>query len=228
MGGREENTVSAKGQMRNTDSLRCFGNPGAKTKILIVGNSITRHGPLASINWLHDWGMAASEEEKDYVHCLMHSWNARGLDYCLCVKQLSAWEVMLNEQNVDLSVCDEARAFGADIVIFRLAENIGGNIDRAFFREKLEEFLDYINPRGGKVILTTPFWANPTVEEEIRDLAQVRGYALADLVPLGARDDMKAYGLFTHDGVCAHPGDKGMRAIASAIDEVFCAVFPNA
>lgn len=221
MNDHSENTVSAKGQMVNTDTLRYYGNPEAKKRILIVGNSITRHGPLASIGWERDWGMAASSEEKDYVHLLMRKWKARGVDYFLCVDQLSCWEVMLNEGAVDLSVCRDARAFHADVVIFRLAENIGGNIDRSYFKKQLQEFLDEIAPPDAAVIMTTPFWENKTVEEEIRALARERNYALADLVPLGAKSENKAYGLFSHSGVCAHPGDEGMRAIAEKIDEAF-------
>lgn len=67
----KENTVSAKGQLVNSDSLRFYGDENAKIKILIVGNSITRHGVLPSIGWYHDFGMAASAEENDYVHLLM-------------------------------------------------------------------------------------------------------------------------------------------------------------
>lgn len=224
MAGMEENTVSAKGQMRNTDTLRYYGDPAAKKRVLIVGNSITRHGPLTSIGWERDWGMAASSEEKDYVHLLMQKWTARGEDYFLCVKQASCWEVMLNEGAVDLSVFDEAREFSPDVVIFRLAENIGGSIDGAYFHEKLLEMLDYVNPRGQSVIMTTPFWQNKTVERVILSVARERDYAVADLVPLGERDDMKAYGLFEHSGVCAHPGDKGMAAIADIIDGAYKAL----
>ena len=44
--------------------------------ILFLGNSITLHGPY--IEWLPDahWGMAASEESKDYVHLLTSQINA--------------------------------------------------------------------------------------------------------------------------------------------------------
>ena len=39
-------------------------------KVLFLGNSITRHGPKADIGWTRDWGMAATSEDKDYVHLL--------------------------------------------------------------------------------------------------------------------------------------------------------------
>ena len=41
-------------------------------RVLILGNSITRHGVLEKIGWTTDWGMAASAQEKDFVHLIAH------------------------------------------------------------------------------------------------------------------------------------------------------------
>ena len=37
-------------------------------RILFLGNSLTLHGPREEIGWKHNWGMAASAPERDFVH----------------------------------------------------------------------------------------------------------------------------------------------------------------
>ena len=215
----KNNTVDANNQMVNASSILSYmGDPTAKLKILVVGNSITRHGPKAEIGWERDWGMAASAPEKDYVHLLYAKLCAAGLKPYMMIRQASGWEIGFLDDDV-LDKFTEERAFDADIVIYRLGENVKKDLKPAF-REKLEAFIEHICPRG-KVIFTTNFWKNEIVDNGIRDLAQKRGERCVDIRCEG--EEQTAIGLFEHKGVAMHPGDKGMEMIAERVAQAVLA-----
>ncbi len=209
----KNNTVDASNQMVNVSSIVSYmGDEKAPLKILVMGNSITRHGPKSEIGWERDWGMAASAPEKDYVHLLYAKLCAAGVNPYMMIRQASGWEIgYLNEDILDKFA--EERAFDADIVVYRLGENVKKDMKPAF-REKLEAFIDHICLRG-KVIFTTCFWKNEVVDDGIRDLAQKRGEVCVDIVCTA--EDQMALELFAHKGVAMHPGDKGMEMIAERV-----------
>jgi hypothetical protein len=85
--------------------------------------------------------------------------------------------------------------------------------------EQYSKFVDFINGTGkAKVIVTTGFWTHP-MDDVMRAFANERGYPVVELGDLGKMPEMKAYGLFEHKGVAAHPGDLGMATIAQRILE---------
>lgn len=213
------NTVDAGNQMVNASSVLSYmGDPNASLKILVVGNSITRHGPKSEIGWDHDWGMAASAPEKDYVHLLFGKLCAAGVKPYMMVRQAASWEVgILNDDILD-KFADE-RTFDADIVVYRLGENVKKETKHAF-GEKLEAFINHICPRG-KVIFTTCFWHNNIVDDCILALAEKRGEVCVN-IECTAEDQM-ALGLFEHKGVAMHPGDKGMEMIADRVAQALLA-----
>ena len=87
-----ENTVSVEQQMINSTEVSFLGNPNAPVRVLILGNSITRHGPKADIGWSGDWGMAASAKEKDYVHLLYAMLKESGREVYMRIRQSAYWE----------------------------------------------------------------------------------------------------------------------------------------
>ena len=208
-----KNTVKAENQMVNASSTVSYlGDPGAPLKILVIGNSITRHAPKAEIGWHHDWGMAASAPEKDYVHRLYAKLCEAGKNACFMIRQGVNWEIGYDSPDV-LEQFSAARDFAADFVVYRLGENVKKEM-KPRFREKLEALIDYICPTG-KVVFTSCFWKNAIVDDAILDLAKKRGEVC---VSITCEDEAQtAIGLFAHKGVAMHPGDAGMEMIATRI-----------
>ncbi len=210
------NTVSAVNQMIKSSDLSFLGNENAKKRILIVGNSITRHGPKEDIGWSGDWGMAASAPEKDYVHRLHTMLTDANEDVYIRIRQCAFWERNYLNEDILSNYVGE-KDFCADIVVFRLGENVPAELKPAF-QQKLEEFINYICPKSGKVIFTTCFWANEIVDDAIKAVASARGDVCLN-GNFAVDEKMMALGKFEHSGVAAHPSDEGMEAIANSIFE---------
>lgn len=209
------NTVSAEGQMRLSSEVSTLGHGRASVRVLVLGNSITRHGPNEEIGWPNDWGMAASAPEKDYVHRLYRKLTEAGMDVYMRIRQASAWE-MHGHEWADLSVYAEERDFGADILVFRLGENVvRGQIEG--FGERTRALLSYLDTRGAHVILVPCFWPCESVDAQTREVARACGYTLTELSDLSSDERTMALGLFAHSGVAMHPGDYGMDCIAERI-----------
>lgn len=217
----EKNTVRAENQLKENDKISYINPNGKGLRVLFVGNSITRHGVKADIGWYNDWGMAASIREKDYVHIVAREILKKNRDACFCICQAAGWERKCYGNEELLHEFAEARKFGADIVIMRIAENCPREAyDFELFQERYGELISFLAGEGGeKIIVTTSFW-DCEENNAIRSLAQKKNYLLVELSDLGEDDSMKAIGAFEHTGVANHPGDKGMQAIAERILEV--------
>lgn len=213
------NTVKAAGQLEKKDFITIDETVPGALKILFVGNSITRHGYKADIGWPYDHGMAASCPEKDYFHLTMARVRALHPDASSCLTQAALWERHFYEDGI-LEEFAEARAYAADILIYRLGENVDvKDLETHDYTAALREFLRYLtaeNPRC-KIIFTTNFWIKVPVDNAVYTIAKEYGATVHDLGMLGEDDRNKAIGLFEHSGVAAHPGDIGMQAIADEI-----------
>lgn len=207
------NTVPAENQMRHSDEISFLGDPEAPWRILILGNSITRHGPSSEIGWHWDWGMAASAPEKDYVHRLFAKLKARGKEPYMMIRQASHWERNFNDPDCLLRY-EAERAFGAHTVIFRLGENVSKN-DYSTLSKAAKDLVSFVAPRSASVIFTTNFWKNTACDDAIGKTARELNAVCVDI---GCTDEsMMALGKFAHRGVSIHPGDEGMEMIAEKI-----------
>lgn len=192
-------------------------------KVLFLGNSITKHGPKADIDWTGNWGMAASAEAKDYVHVFTASLaQTQGSTPEIFVKNIADFERAHQDYDVAAKL-KEAIDFQADLIVLAIGENVPAlktAPEKAALQLAVSKLLSEMKGERKPVILVRScFWANATKDEALRGACDAVGGLFCDISALSA--DKSLYGRaereFKNDGVANHPGDKGMAAIAAAL-----------
>ncbi|MBE2287745.1 MAG: SGNH/GDSL hydrolase family protein [Prosthecobacter sp.] len=192
-------------------------------KVLFLGNSITKHGPKADIDWSGNWGMAASSEAKDYVHVFTASLTQKqGTAPEILVKNIADFERA--HQGYDFAAkLKEAIDFQADLIVLAIGENVLA-LKTAEEKTKLQADVTALlkslqGTRKPTILVRSCFWANAAKDEALRSACDAVSGIFCNISSLSA--DKSLYGRaereFKHAGVANHPGDKGMAAIAEAL-----------
>lgn len=220
------NTI-AKSDAELYDSAAMNANPNVESssrqeggvRVVFIGNSITLHERAPLIGWNNEWGMAASAAEKDYVHLVTAAIEKKtGRKADVRVRNLAIFE--RGFKTYDFAQVQDLVDFQPDYLIFALGENVDNleGEDRIAFREAFKKLLGcFFNSRHKpKTVVRGVFWPNAWKDEMMAHAA--RDYAVpfikADISP---DESTRAIGLFEHNGVQNHPGDKGMAEIARLI-----------
>ncbi|MBL9182039.1 MAG: SGNH/GDSL hydrolase family protein [Verrucomicrobiaceae bacterium] len=192
-------------------------------KVLFLGNSITKHGPKADIDWSGNWGMAASSEAKDYVHVFTKA---------LSEKQGSAPEILVKNiadferahQGYEIAAkLKEAIDFKADLIVLAIGENVPALKTAEEKAQLLADVTALLKSLQGSrkpvILVRSCFWANAAKDEALRGACDAVKGIYVDLSALSTDKSLygKAEREFKHAGVANHPGDKGMAAIAAAL-----------
>jgi alpha-galactosidase len=194
-------------------------------KVLFLGNSITKHGPKADIDWSGNWGMAASAEEKDYVHLVTAGLAPKGAAAPeVMVKNIADFERAHAGYDI-AGKLKEAIDFQADLIIVAIGENVPAlkaPEEQAVFLENTTKLLAALKASRKPVLLVRScFWKNTAKDTALQQACAVAGGRFVDISALAG--DESNYGrserTFKNTGVANHPGDKGMGAIAAALLE---------
>lgn len=205
---------------RGEDATRSY------ERVLFLGNSITLHGPLESIGWTGNWGMAASSQDQDYVHLLQQRLaKSQGSLPKIHVQNIADFERDPDSYDLDVKLRD-AIAFDPDLVIVAIGENVPAlpdEVTQEKFRAAFGQLLDHI--AGGpaavprRILVRGKFWPDAMKDSAMRAAAVARDCTFISLGDLGSdpRNAASSERDWKHAGVGAHPGDRGMLAIADAI-----------
>ena len=201
--------------------------------ILFLGNSITLHGPY--VTWLPDahWGMAASEESKDYVHLLTSQINAASggaMQVAHDDPLPGRWYPndplpgyvgnILNigdifERNYD--TWDNARIQNQinaqpDIVVLQFGENLAGGTDPQLATALDTMLTGLKNASDPYVFITSSILGTQPNVDAIKQLACAADPGKRFFVDLNGKVD--------NTGAANHPSDAGMQTIADTIFDI--------
>ena len=190
-------------------------------KILFVGNSITLHSPKTEIGWYGNWGMAASCQEKDYVHIVLKTLRQYYGAVSACIVCAAEWERNYWDKEILTSAFREGRDFEADIILLRIGENAYKCIteEHDFYQgyRMMAEF--FRGNKNAKIFVTDMFWQSDVLDAAVKKFADEQESVYIHIGDLGDKEENKAVGLFDHNGVASHPGDLGMQRIAERISK---------
>ena len=182
--------------------------------MVVAGNSITRHPPLANSDWNNNWGMGASSEDKDFAH-LVHRY--------LSEYQKSSPELMI-ENLFDPAIADpERRAkladLKADLYIIQIGDNLKDDeCNEETLGQPYEELLKAIKQANPKaLIVCASTWGGSQNKDPLMRAAGGRQGVPFVRIDIFIGDPANRATNFTHGGVAWHPGDQGMQKIADAL-----------
>jgi hypothetical protein len=192
-------------------------------KLLYLGNSITLHGPLASIGWSGNWGMAASAAEKDYVNLVtsqLAEWSGQKPE--AKVRNIADFERQFATYDIAAGLKSELE-FGADLVVVAIGENVPAlateEAQTAYAAAFTRLLAEVRKSNPSVIVVRSCFWPDAQKDAAMKRACGDAGGVWVDISALSkdeahyARSERK----FADAGVAGHPGDRGMQAIAAAV-----------
>ena len=169
--------------------------------------------------------MAASAREKDYVHVLADSlaklW---GTAPVLRIDNLADFERHYDTYDLDAGL-KEHLAFKPDFVVVAIGENVAAldsDDAKARYKDSFTRLLAALADNGRpRIFVRSCFWPEEVRDDIMRESCKRVGGVFVDIGALGKAEPNYARSerSIAHAGVAAHPGDRGMKAIADALFE---------
>lgn len=192
-------------------------------RVLILGNSLTLHPASAELDWPGEWGMAASSADRDYVHRLAaRLQQATGQPPTLRVRNIFEFE--RGYTTYDFAQAHAAdRDFRPTLIVLAIGENMeplaSDHAEQRFYRAVCQLLDELTRAQPATVVVRSGFWRSPRRDRALASAACASGGLFVDCGDLGAIPEYAARSErdFRHAAVGAHPGDRGMAAIADRI-----------
>lgn len=188
--------------------------------VLVLGNSLTNHLPSPAVNWTGSWGMAASDADKDFVAQLLKRLNGVSPKSSWSARKEGSGDLERNPSTFRVNDDVAHAAARSALVIVEVGDNVDtGKTPLPTFGAAYAASLKALKPRSGTLACISTWWVSAEKDKLIKESCEQAGGVFVDISEIArnplnvARNERH----IEHDGVGAHPGDAGMKAIADKI-----------
>lgn len=186
-----------------------------KVRLLVIGNSITRHSPSKEKQWDHDAGMAAPDTAHDYAHLFARS---LGLDTAVHVRNFYPFETEPGAADQLIASLKPALARKPEIVVVQLGDNVKQyRLDQLWsFSGTYRKLLAAVKP-GRRLYCVSTFWSHSLTDGVIERACNEAGghyVYIGDIYDAPGNPD-RAKVDYANAGVDKHPKRYGMAQIAA-------------
>lgn len=199
---------------------------------LAIGNSITKHETCDY--WWQEDGMVASTVDRDYFHMVGSYLEQKYGELTSFAINGGVWECQTYDRTevLLLGLWDGYLGEELDLVTIQLSENV---MDTSTFEADFREMVTYVAEKclNAQIIVVDDFWSDErsALKKEAVEQINADGYDVdwVDLSEIRGDSEYQA-GMgaivydadgnehtIEHEGVAAHPGDKGMEYYAEKI-----------
>ena len=193
------------------------------TRVMFIGNSITRHAPDANLGWNNHWGMAASAPDRDWVH---------RVQLYLSIDQAKPVDISVFSTDIpwvdrDFEALRTAlEAFRPEVAIIQIGDNARSDA-AAEFKGPFAKLLALTAGYTTRLYLLNTWklsYELPATGIYMRQMAEAYRAKFIDIAWLylnpynrASAEPYCANAPGVDPNVCWHPGDTGMQAIAAEV-----------
>ncbi len=202
-------TDSKTASSANTSILLTANVP--PTDLVVIGNSLTRHGQLPTVDWYGDWGMAASVSSKDFSHLVSTSLNLP-LSAAINFSTLETSPITVLDSDI-LSIVAPVKQ--SSMVVVELGDNVS---TLEVFSPQYSKLLDSVS-QARLLVCTSTWWKDINKDAVIQAACAAHGgqYVFIGDIYTDPTNQDKQGVQFSNAGVNAHPHDWSMAKIAERI-----------
>jgi len=183
------------------------------TALLIVGNSITRHGADPTIGWTGDWGMAASAEANDFAHL-----TAASLNLPLTTLNGAPAEQQPALNGAALVTKITAAMTPHTLVVVEMGDDVTATSLSAF-GPVYDQVIEAAST-GRALVCTSTYWTNKAVDTVLQSTCTAHSgifIPIGDIYTNPDNPDYQGAPEFSNRSVQRHPHDWSMSQIAARI-----------